>query len=411
MTFLSLSSDSLCIVPQVKYGKTLRRFNAPIVDDKLSLDIAGLREKILSLFSFARDTDMMLTYADEDGDMVALVDDDDLRDVVKQGLNPVRVTVKVNNDQNGSRSNSSSSAQPLPNLNDGVSEILRNVPEPLRETLMKLSANLASKASSSSPPVISEIVDNLSKVSLSYLGQAPGSNKLNDAPKSSSAADNKDSEPLEAAATSEKVIPGASMEKNEVKIQNATEPRALFDFNAVAAALESQNGVSKSEPSGVSNALRRKEKVKKNAEGSNGKLHVANNNVDKVAESLDNKVTGKDTGSSSAPHLVNGDRDAVRMKSAVVDAFKKATTPTWSPYKDSANFGSFCGPTAMYECPFSGTPLETMSAAPPYFATGVIASRRSNSQNDTSGSIFHRGVRCDGCGIHPIVGPRFKSKV
>ncbi|KAI6675402.1 hypothetical protein NL676_003308 [Syzygium grande] len=25
--------------------------------------------------------------------------------------------------------------------------------------------------------------------------------------------------------------------------------------------------------------------------------------------------------------------------------------------------------------------------------------------------IFHKGIRCDGCGVHPITGPRFKSKV
>jgi next-to-BRCA1 protein 1 len=25
--------------------------------------------------------------------------------------------------------------------------------------------------------------------------------------------------------------------------------------------------------------------------------------------------------------------------------------------------------------------------------------------------MFHRGVQCDGCGVHPITGPRYKSKV
>lgn len=413
--YLPLSPDTLSNCPQVKYGDVLRRFNAPIVEEKLSLNIAGLREKILSLFSFARDTDMMLTYVDEDGDVVALVDDDDLRDVVKQGLNPVRVTVKVTSDKNGKQTYSRSRSQspvrsrpvqplpPLPNLNAGVSEILRNVPEPLRETLMRFSADLASKASSSSPPAISELVDNLSKVSLSILGQAPNSNKQDGAPKSSSAADNKDSDPLKAAATSEEVKAGASMEKNEVKLKNVTEPRALFDFNAVAAALESQKDFSKPDLSFGPNALRRREKFKKNVECSNVKSHDANDDVEKVSESVDVKVTGKDIGSSSAPQHVSGYVAADRMKSSIIDAFKKAAAPTWSP--------SFSGPTAMYECPFSGTPLETISSAPPYSATGAVPFRRSNSQNDSSGSIFHRGVRCDGCGIHPIVGPRFKSKV
>ncbi|KAL1554197.1 protein JOKA2-like [Salvia divinorum] len=89
------------VVIKVKYGDVLRRFNAPIADDKLFVNIDGLREKILSLFSLAPDAVLMLTYLDEDGDIVTLVDDDDLHDIVKQGLNPVRVTVNVNNDTNG----------------------------------------------------------------------------------------------------------------------------------------------------------------------------------------------------------------------------------------------------------------------------------------------------------------------
>ncbi|KAH6806685.1 hypothetical protein C2S51_031516 [Perilla frutescens var. frutescens] len=437
---------SFSVVIKVKYGDMLRRFNAPIVDDKLFLDVVGLREKILSLFSFAPDTDLLLTYVDEDGDVVALVDDDDLRDVVKQGLNPLRVTVKVNDDKHGNQNYSSASSPRVPNVgagiseilrkSAGISEILRKVPEPLRDTLMKLSDELASKASNSSPG-ISELVDQLSKVSLQYLGQLSESgvtlNMQNGVPESSLATDNKTSELLKVdpAATLEKPEPAANMERNEVKIQNITGQRKdgpSFDFNAVAAALESQNvNVSKPESGGVAHPVRRKEKGKKTAECSNGKSHVRinppadANNVGKVAEfsvRSSNKLTGKEICNSSEPkHGSNlgsdGSSDLMNGEYVMGSAlsFENAPVPAWSSYKDGLKFGSFCGPSAMQECPFSGTLLENISAAPPHSASDAVPYRRNNSQNDSSGSIFHRGVRCDGCGIHPIVGPRFKSTV
>lgn len=415
----------------------LRRFNASIVDEKLFLNMDGLREKIVSLFSFAPETDFMLTYVDEDGDAVALVDDDDLRDVVKQGLNPLRVTVKVNDDKNGNQNYSNASSTPLrsprvqqhlPNMSAGVSEILKKVPEPLRETLLKLSDDLAVKASLSSPS-ISELVDSLSKVSSSFLGQQLSEsgvtlNMQNGVPECSSAAENKASEPVKVdpASKLQKVKPAANMERKEVKIQNVTGQKEgpSFDFNAVAAALESQNvDISKPESVGVTNTSRRKEKVKKTVECSNGKSHVG-----KVAEFCatssnlpsqgDNKLTGNDGCNSTEPKLgsnsgsdgssypKNWDRGIDRNTSGSHDAFE-------TPYNGGLNFGTLRGTGLYYECPFSST-LENISTAPPHCASDAVPFRRS-SQNDSSGSIFHLGVRCDGCGIHPIVGPRFKSKV
>lgn len=417
----------------------LRRFNASIVDEKLFLSMDGLGEKIVSLFSFARETDLMLTYVDEDGDVVALVDDDDLRDVVKQGLNPLRLTVKVKDDKNGNQNYSNASSTPLnlrsprvqhhlPNLSTGVSEILKKVPEPLRETLMKLSDDLAAKASLSSPS-ISELVDNLSKASSSFLGQqlsesAVMLNMQNGVPESSSAAENKASESFKVDHTSklQKVKPAANMEWKGVKIQNVTGQKEgpSFDFNAVAAALESENvDISMPESVGVSNSSRRKEKVKKTVECSNGKSHVG-----KVAEfcaassnlpsQVDNKLNdgcnptkpklGSNSGSDGSSFTKNGDHGIDRTASGLRDAFE-------TPYNGGLNFGSICGAGFIYECPFSSTLENISTAPPPHCASDAVLIRRNNSQNDSSGSIFHRGVRCDGCGIHPIVGPRFKSKV
>ncbi|KAH9624323.1 hypothetical protein KSS87_005237 [Heliosperma pusillum] len=88
------------IVIKVKYEETLRRFNVAINGDRrLDLNIEGLRLKICSLFNLPSDSQFRLTYKDEDDDVVTLVDDDDLHDVVRQGLDPVRITVHLISDQ------------------------------------------------------------------------------------------------------------------------------------------------------------------------------------------------------------------------------------------------------------------------------------------------------------------------
>ncbi|KAJ0834438.1 putative PB1 domain, Zinc finger, ZZ-type, UBA-like superfamily, immunoglobulin-like protein [Helianthus annuus] len=42
---------------------------------------------------------------------------------------------------------------------------------------------------------------------------------------------------------------------------------------------------------------------------------------------------------------------------------------------------------------------------------GCSHSKRYNGANSNTGNVFHRGIICDGCGVHPITGPRFRSKV
>ena len=77
---------------------------ASINDSNLALDTVALTEKIRSLFNFNPDVDFSLTYVDEDGDAITLADDDDLCDVVGKSLNPLRITVKLENDSHGGSS-------------------------------------------------------------------------------------------------------------------------------------------------------------------------------------------------------------------------------------------------------------------------------------------------------------------
>ncbi|XP_057745888.1 protein NBR1 homolog [Arachis stenosperma] len=93
-------------VIKVKYGDTLRRFTAGVTDNHLDFDMAGLRAKILSLFNLTSDANFELKYVDEDGDLVTLVDDDDLHDAMKQRLKFLRIDVHISNDS-GAKSCSS----------------------------------------------------------------------------------------------------------------------------------------------------------------------------------------------------------------------------------------------------------------------------------------------------------------
>ncbi|KAK1422356.1 hypothetical protein QVD17_25422 [Tagetes erecta] len=93
-----MSSSSIVI--KVKYGETLRRINVTINDKKLVLDMVMLKKTIRSLFNLSSDVEFTMTYVDEDGDIVTLADDNDLHDVVRQSLNPLRISVSLINSNN-----------------------------------------------------------------------------------------------------------------------------------------------------------------------------------------------------------------------------------------------------------------------------------------------------------------------
>ncbi|KAL9326557.1 hypothetical protein ACSQ67_007202 [Phaseolus vulgaris] len=67
------------------------------------------------------------------------------------------------------------------------------------------------------------------------------------------------------------------------------------------------------------------------------------------------------------------------------------------------------GAGAVFDCSFSGTYINSWtphvgnSQMPPF--------KRSHRHTEAMTGMFHKGVRCDGCGVYPITGPRFKSKV
>ncbi|XP_073058778.1 protein JOKA2-like [Primulina eburnea] len=447
--------EASSVVIKVKYGDILRRFNVKVVDGELDLSMGGLTEKIFSLFNFAPDTEIMLTYVDEDGDLVALVDDADLCDVVKQSLNPLRITVKINAEKNGTPfSLSTGTSTPLrsPRVKQsfqnpiaGVSEILKTVPEPLHETLVNLSTDLVSKVSSTAPgisPGATELINYFSKVGLSYLDQLAEfqtrvqPSAQSDVPENSpTIPESKDSDSSRVdpkmivvpsvgkskkqSFKSDEIPPKLHLEatakNDEVKAQSsiggtmyASSSKAP-GTNAVAGPLNSKStDIGQFESSAPENPNPR---VVHLSVGKKEKAKMTNDcNLDEKSHlTFSHQPPVANTGTVGVSDPLKGNSLNGRTGCVFPIGFENPLDSLLSPTPGSSN--KFPVSSFTYECPFSGIPVENVSAAPPQPVPLAVAFNRSRIQNDGCGTIFHRGVRCDGCGVHPITGPRFKSKI
>ncbi|CAH8391798.1 unnamed protein product [Eruca vesicaria subsp. sativa] len=289
------------LVVKVSYGGVLRRFRVPVkANGQLDLDMADLKRKISSLFNFPAAADFSLTYSDEDGDVVALVDDNDLFDVTKQRLKFLKINVQSNTDSVAAVSSGSLTASGIHNslklvseLQKCINDVLMALPNPIRETV--------SKAASSSP-VVGEVFDCISKVG-----------KLS-VPQEGSRCAPVVTKPGSSGTSLRKDVPSFG-EKKDVskKSQTGKKPANL------------------NEPTGV---------------------------VDSTSGGL------------------------------------------------GASFN---------ECPFSGSTVKNSSPNPVIFKKhsrrSCHSKKSSNGDYWTSLGIFHKGIRCDGCGVLPITGTRFTSKV
>ncbi|CAI9773801.1 unnamed protein product [Fraxinus pennsylvanica] len=359
------------VVIKVKYGLTLRRFNATVVDQGLDLNMNGLREKIFLLFNFALDTELTLTYIDEDGEVVTLVDDEDLCDVVRQALNPLRITVKLNAEKSSrpyAQSSGSSTPQrssgvqpPFQNLKSNISEILKSMPENLCETLTKLSTEFESRE-----PGIAELVDGFSKMGLSFISQL-----------------------------SDSQISGSTTDATKTKDADCSNvaPVTSKDFTTISEepSLRSHKDLPK----------HKSELVQERAEAiKRGKAILGRDSPKE-----ENKTSAIRLGLK--PNNVGGSNkypDSVEWCSP--NGIKNAFHSVIGKSRDS-----HLDPSFIFECPFAGMPLRYYFDMPPQSGSHGFRFKRSNSPSDCNSVIFHRGVHCDGCGVHPITGIRFKSKV
>ncbi|PON72285.1 PB1 domain containing protein [Parasponia andersonii] len=384
------------MVIKVKYGDTLRRFNVQVNENvQLDLDMARLKAKVSSLFSFNPDADMTLTYIDEDGDLVTLVDDDDLRDVMRQQLKFLRIDVQLNNDKGGrfnTRSSGSSTPlrsprgqHPLPNMNYVAAEVLKSLPEPLRLSLLKLSLDGASKVASSSS-VVAELVESVSRMGLSFLSPDSGSHSVGETSTQNEAAEIP--KPLPAAAGSNdagksQVFPSSTLRPESSTINNQEVPKS----NQVVVGNVTKAKVARCSP------------------------FVDLNELPSDCD------PSEPTHVKSAPAAVGDGDDRKDRKQVNSDSNPKSVgceaTPSSSVPKKHVHLGPSETPfepiNPLNECPFSAMPVMNNFHLPPVALRPHHPIKRNHAE--AMGGIFHRGIRCDGCGVHPITGPRFKSKV
>ncbi|KAL4363623.1 hypothetical protein GQ457_04G035810 [Hibiscus cannabinus] len=346
------------LVIKVKYGDTLRRFTAPVDDgEQLGLDMAGLRAKIRGLFYFPVDAEFTLTYVDEDGDVVTLVDDYDLYDVMRQRLKFLRINVQLDDDKLGkpygasSRSSSLRSPPfqpPSEGLNAGAADVLKSVPEPLRgalnEAFSKLSVDAALKVASARP-VLGDLVECLSRMGQSYLSPCT---------------------------TSVSVDPDGGL--------RAVLPKPT-DVDSICK--DSKEGNTGDAPRGVD-------------------VPAISDPGNADPLSNDNPTGCSPASSQQSPNVFpcndqKNTKESIGRKKGKSVSFN-TSAPVNTMGRDPSN-----------ECPSGGVPV----ASDPVVSPPVSQSKRIFDSTDENGMpyTFHKGIQCDGCGALPITGPRFKSKV
>ncbi|XP_040987272.1 protein JOKA2 isoform X2 [Juglans microcarpa x Juglans regia] len=381
------------LVIKVKFGDTLKRIRAFInEDEKLDLDMAVLRGKILSFFNFPADADFTLTYVDEDGDVVTLADDEDLHDVVKQRLKVLRIDVQLSNDKGvNSSARSSENSTPLrsPRVlppsrtkKTDFTEVLKSVPQlprealKLHEALSKLSLDIVSKAASSKAaagPMLLELVDFISKMAQSQL--------------------NLDSHSNGGAGSSTQNVAGGSSASKDGEMAEMMPKSMLVDSAAENSHRANTENVNRGVGAPVTPLLKSVD-LNLPPTDSNPLVTV------KVGSFASDVPVGEDRKSAKK----NAKKDSKGKSSGCV-ANASSSVPARPTHPTNLRRVPF------NECPFAGTTIGNDLAVPFFGYHPHHPSKRSHRSTPPVGGIFHKGVQCDGCGVHPITGPRYKSKV
>lgn len=376
------------VVIKVKYEDTLRRFNVPVKGQCLDLNMEGLRLKICSLFNFPSGANFTLTYLDEDDDLVTLVDDEDLHDVVRQDLDPVRITVSLKTDKTvqpcatkneSSMPRGSSSSSTQHNGNQNVAEVLKSVPEPLRDAFTKISTELSSKAASTSP-ILADLVDGFSKMGQQYLNVSP---------------------------------PGITNVSSHAK--NCYDPnRNGLSRNDDAFIGERVNFNDSQTPSSVQPTLRSTTEATGEAEPPRPPLPLPFSHKGKNAISEPSSLRLSTSEGKMKKEVAEHSAAKSVMNVHKINCSKGSMKKRVSSDKETSRYESFQGLNIWHRPPFRSnihsSPFgHSLWGEPENFSPPSV--HDNFNKIDAMGSIFHKGVRCDGCGILPITGPRFKSKV
>ncbi|CAN6276023.1 unnamed protein product [Urochloa humidicola] len=425
--------DSRDLVVKVKFGDTLKRFNACVNGSHFDHDLPALRLKIASAFKFSPDAEFVLTYTDEDGDLVMLDDDDDLRDAaINQKLNPLRINVQLKSSNVGAartKQQATNSKSPrsisieeqLAQVKSAIDEALRFVPDQVPAVLAKLSHDLRSRAALSAPS-LSELLDRFVKLIARSsnmhpsCGSSDGSQKLRNAKVKLESAPVTDSasEPLDGqnSGISEAGLKGVLSEDPTAKIEQAPLCPSLKDSLVFTSSGASKSDLKRSLDSEIKNKFDARSKGKSviSSEPPVSTTSHATPTQRSVAVPF---------ASCGSIGMANGDMQSLFPPPPVVyppTPVLYPPTPFLTPFNPiPAHNGKTTGdlhstfPPPVYR-PFK---LNTPSSVEGINSFG--SSYRGLGTNYGGRSILqraqHRWIQCDGCGVTPIVGPRYKSNV
>jgi next to BRCA1 gene 1 protein len=425
------------LIFQVKYGGTLKRLYASVNGINLDINLSDLRAKIANAFKFGPDDEFVLTYTDEDGDAVMLDDDDDLRDAaLHQKLNPLRINVqlKIRHATEQQKTNSesvkptaqdpisqiisaiealkpiskSSTAQEehMAQIKSAVGEAVKSIPEPIPDALAKLSHEVLDSA----PPPFAELIKPLVQLivpnnssngssavhaegassSSSGVTQTgmPDAAKVNDEPKASA---NLVSQPLNMQKSDLPEERGHRSVLNEMVAAGASQGQQSSLYPSVEELLFPSNSVGKSVSKGRSDAQSKGKSIMSSTE------EPAPPSIPTLAPPPPPSVAQWFEPQRCHSHRWQYEANA-----------KDATGSRW------------CIP--MHNTPFG--PATMLPHAPPGYGSSphfpypgrLLSSGRvygdiGNKMENSAEQILHKYIQCDGCGVQPIVGPRYKSNV
>ncbi|VAI58004.1 unnamed protein product [Triticum turgidum subsp. durum] len=434
---------------QVKYGDTLKRFNGYVNGTHFTLNLSALRSKIASAFKLAPDADFILTYTDEDGDVVMLDDDEDLHDAaIHQKLNPLRINVQLKNSHAGAshinRQDSSpkplgaTTQDPLAQIKSVIDEALKPISEPLRSTAREDPlAHLKSALDEAMKSIHEPVPESLAKLSREVLDAAPP--QLTDLIKpfvnlitstnSSQSAGNAESSPVSSRGVQQARVDLKA--DGQPKVEASLGSRPLNQRNPVSSETGGLKSVLVEVPAAV---------ITEASQGQQRSLYPS------VEDLL---YTSNSGGNSSGCKDMTDAQSKGKSVMPSAEPLARSTVPSFRPSHPNASGNEWFQPrrsvdgwsqprsiwqpetnvkpasdpgwrVPMYKAPHPSPPVPHAplgyghSPQFPYPGRLLSAGRlygNLGNNSERSPRVSHRWIQCDGCGVQPIVGPRYKSNV
>jgi next to BRCA1 gene 1 protein len=425
---------------QVKYGGTLKRLYASVNGMNLDINLSALRAKIANAFKFGPDAEFVLTYTDEDGDAVMLDDDDDLRDAaLHQKLNPLRINVqlKIRHATEQQKTNSesvkptaqdpisqiisaiealkpiskSSTAQEerLAQIKSAVGEAIKSIPEPIPDALAKFSHEVLDSA----PPPFAELIKPLVQLIVPNKSSNGSSAVHAEGASSSSSGVTLTGMPVAAKARANLVSQPLNVQKSDLPEERGHRSVLNEMVAAAVARPPASAGVSQGQqPSlypSVEELLFPSNSVGKSVSKGRSGAQSQGKSVMSSAEEL---------APPSIPTL------APPPHPSIAQWFQpqRCHSHRWQYEANAKDTTDSRWRIPMHNIPFG--PATTLPRAPPGYgssphfpypgrllSSGRVCGDIGNKLENSAEQILHKYVQCDGCGVQPIVGPRYKSNV